>query len=434
MEKPNIIWFMIDSMRNEFLNEFGANVERTFLDEIISKGVAFTNCHTVAPFTIVSMGAKLTGCLPSVTGLNGWLKKDAINTIDKNCITIMDILKYQGYYNTLYTDSPYGVYLPGESFDVYHVQEGYKNFPVESYIEHQGPKFIFLCTDIIHDLCCVNQGKFTKSDYSRAVKITADVLREYYEQIKTDNDLILITSDHGIRCIDDFQGHKYDAETTTGRYLTEKTTRNSFNIIWKNHIPSQKNSLLCRSIDIFPTLFDILGFEYPKLDGISLKPTIEGNTVDIKYTYTITGWSVTHPMSIGAYCIKDEQYKLVEFEELRGFSKRWVSALYDYQNDLEEETDLSKKYVEKVEELKYVRDKMIMNKRNIRDLYKKTCFDFKKYIMVRDNNSSSAKCVNNIIKNVWRKKTRPAFLREYYKSEIKRLFYYYFLHKMLYKY
>lgn len=28
--KPNIIWFMIDSMRNEFLNEFGSDNERTF--------------------------------------------------------------------------------------------------------------------------------------------------------------------------------------------------------------------------------------------------------------------------------------------------------------------------------------------------------------------------------------------------------------------
>ena len=86
--KPNIIWFMIDSMRNEFLNEFGSDNERTFLDELIAQGVSFTNCQSMAPFTIVSMGAKLTGCYPATTGLDGWLKKDPMKAIDQNCITI----------------------------------------------------------------------------------------------------------------------------------------------------------------------------------------------------------------------------------------------------------------------------------------------------------------------------------------------------------
>ena len=65
--KPNIIWFMFDSLRNEFLNEFGSDNERTFLDELIAQGVSFTNCQSMAPFTIVSMGAKLTGCYPATT-------------------------------------------------------------------------------------------------------------------------------------------------------------------------------------------------------------------------------------------------------------------------------------------------------------------------------------------------------------------------------
>ena len=434
MEKPNIIWFMVDSMRNEFLNEFGADVERNFLDELISEGVSFTNCNTAAPFTIVSMGAKLTGCLPSMNGLDGWMKENPMKALDPRCLTIIDILKYQGYYNTLYSDSPYGVYLPGECFDVYHTQEGYDNFPVENYINHQGPKFIYLCTDIIHDSCCQNQGHFTVKDYQAAVKITADTLKGYYDRIKSENDLILITSDHGIRCVDDFKGKKYSAELTTGRYLTEKTTRSSFSIVWKGHLRPLKVDQMCRTIDILPTLFDVLGFEYPKLDGISLKPTLDGKKVDIKYSYTVTGWSITHPQNVGAWCVKDERYKLVEFEELRGFSTRIITALYDYQADKEEENDLSQDMPEKVLELQRECDRMIHKKRTAQSYYDAYGFQPDKYIAVRDETCKAAQHVNDIINGIWKRHTRKNFLWAHYKSEIKRLFYYYILGKMLFKY
>lgn len=433
MEKPNIIWFMIDSLRNEFLNEFGAEAERNFLDDLISEGVSFTNCHSVAPFTVVSMGAKLTGCLPSVTGLDGWMKKDPIKAVDFNCVNIIDILRYNGYYNTLYCDAPYGIYLPGDSFDEYVAQNGYENYPIDNYIKQKGSKFIYLCTDIIHDSCC-KCGHFTKEDYKKAVKKTADILKGYYEKIKTDNDLILITSDHGVRCVDDFKGDKYKAEGVTGRYLTEKTTHCSFNIIWKGHLHPMKIKQLCRSVDILPTLFDILGYDYPKLDGLSLKPTLEGGKVNIKYTYTITGWSITHPKTIGALCVKDGRYKLVEFEEKRGFCGKWISALYDYISDPEEIVDVSGKYPDKVKELQKERDRMIFTRRNVLDLYQKCGYDYKEVLSVRSKDSKSIQFVNGIINNVYIKITRKKFLHAYRKSEIKRLIYYYFFHKMLYKY
>lgn len=434
MEKPNIIWFMIDSLRNEFLNEFGAEAERNFLDDLISEGVSFTNCHSVAPFTIVSMGAKLTGCLPSVNGLDSWLAKDPMKAIDANCVTIIDILKYNGYFNTLYTDSPYGIYLPPECFDIYHVQNGFENYPVESYINHKGPKFIYLCTDIIHDACCLSKGEFKKKDYSSYVKKTSEVLKSYYDKIKTNNDLILITSDHGVRCADDFKGTKYNAEKVTGRYLTEKTTHCSFNIIWDNYVKPQKISNLCRSVDIFPTLFDLLGFEYPKLDGESLVPLMKGGKVDIKYAYAITGWSASHPTSIGARCVKDSKFKLVEYEEKRGFGSKWHTELYNYVENPEEDIDLSKQYPDKLVELQNECKKWIIKRRNVSDLYRAFNYNPDKVKKVRKIDSEAIRYVDDITKNVYQKETRYRYLRGYYLSEIKRLFYYYFLHKMLYSY
>ena len=429
--KPNIIWFMIDSMRNEFLNEFGSDNERTFLDELIAQGVSFTNCQSMAPFTIVSMGAKLTGCYPATTGLDGWLKKDPMKAIDQNCITMIDILKYNGYYNCLYTDSPYGIYLPGDSFDVYHTQEGCKNFPIDSYINHKGPKFAFVCFDVIHDSCCVNSDHFGSEDFKQNVVATARYVKEYYEKMKTGNDLILITSDHGMRCYDDFKGTKYAGENTTGRYLTEKTTHSSFNIVWKGNVEPQKINNLCRTVDIMPTLINLLGFECPNTNGISLIPLMNGESVNEKYAFSMTGWSVTHPFTAGAWMAKDEQYKLVKYEVKKGFKKDYVYELFDYINDKEEEHNLKDEMPQKFDELKKQMDLCFFTPKSILELYAENSFDYQPILEYRNAhiNKDVEAYVDGIIKNVWQKKTRKTFLLRYLKNEIRRIIKYYLMGK-----
>ena len=119
--KPNIIWFMFDSLRNEFLNEFGCiEAERNFVDELMSQGVSFTNCHGTAPFTIVSMASKMTGCYPSLNYLDGWLKKDPTKTLNPLCLSIPEILRYNGYYTCYMSSSDACTYVNPQGFDYYH--------------------------------------------------------------------------------------------------------------------------------------------------------------------------------------------------------------------------------------------------------------------------------------------------------------------------
>ena len=68
--KPNVIWFMFDSLRNEFLNEFGCEeAERNFVDELVSQGVSFTNCHGTAPFAYLKQHINMVFSLPDLWGL-----------------------------------------------------------------------------------------------------------------------------------------------------------------------------------------------------------------------------------------------------------------------------------------------------------------------------------------------------------------------------
>lgn len=417
MNKPNIIWFMFDSLRNEFLNEFGnSNMERTFIDELISKGVSFTNCHSTAPFTIVSMASKMTGCYPSLNRLDGWLKKDPTKAINPLCISFPEILRYNGYKTFYMASNDSCTYINPQGFDYYYAQTGYDNYPLEDYIKEKGPKFIYIDFSDVHDACCLNQKNFYNKDYETALKKASIIIHRFYDKIKTHDDFIILTSDHGIRTLDDFRGNKYSDEYTTGRYLTEKTTHNSFNLIWPGVLLPNKFNNMCRGVDIMPTVLDILGFEYPHLDGISLKPIIEQKPFDdIKYSYSVTGWSLSHPKNIGCWCVRDNRYKLVITEHILGFKRVIKKELFDYISNDEEDIDLSVKMPDKMAELENKAKKMFFSERNILDYYKANNFNVNRYIAFREANivPEVVSTAEKIIKNNWQKKTRKRFLVRY---------------------
>lgn len=422
---PNIIWFMFDSLRNEFLNEFGYDVERTFVDELIAQGVSFTNCHGTAPFTIVSMASKMTGCYPSLNNLDGWLKKDPTKTINPKCLSFPEILRYNGYYTCYMSSSDACTYVNPQGFDYYYAEMGYNHFCFDKYLNHISPKFIYIDFGDLHDYCCVKSFDCTKEDFVEGIKLTVKKIKEFYEILKTDNDFIILTSDHGMRTCTDFVGDKYSKESITGRYLTEATTCNSFNIVWRGHLKPQKIAKMCRSVDILPTLLDILGFQYPVLDGVSLKPLLEGKDVDIRYTYSLTGWSLTHPESPGVWCVRDGRYKLVITEHIEGLRKYVTKELFDYIADKEEATDISKDNPDKFRELDTEATKMFFHERSIDVLYRKQGFDIGKYLKFRDEhiNQEVLDYAADIIKNKWQKKGRRSFLITFYKYKMKSIIY-----------
>ena len=116
--KPNIVWFMIDSLRPEFLSTFGANVRPIFIDELIKKGVSFSQCITAAPYTIASETAIFTSFYPSVNQLNGWFKNTP-DDLDNKVITFADILKAEGYFTACFFPVKTRAYIPPYSFDKY---------------------------------------------------------------------------------------------------------------------------------------------------------------------------------------------------------------------------------------------------------------------------------------------------------------------------
>lgn len=432
-QRPNIIWFMIDSLRNEFLHEFGnVTSERTFLDELLSNCISFTNCRSAAPYTIASLAAKMTGCYPSVNRIDGWLKENPLETLNPKCLTIIDLIKYHGYETTYMASSSSCAYIQPDSFDHYVCCDNSDNFFLNNIKESSLPQFSIMLLDIIHDDCCENIGKFDSAMYCNSIQKVSNLVERYYKTIKSENDILLITSDHGVRVIDELQNTIYSEEWVTGRYLTEKTTRCSFNIKWDGRLKPQKISNMVRSIDIFPTLMDILGWEYPRLDGVSLLPLIKGeNTPCIEYACTLTGWSEMDPQSPGVWSIIDSNnFKLVVSKRYRGVLKRnIVLELFDLTNDLNEENDVSAVFPDLAGRLYTELNSKLMKVRDIDYLYAQTNFEYKKYLdhKLANGSSSSKKIANEIIVNHWQKVVRKRFLRNLYWRKFKKLIKYYLL-------
>lgn len=422
MNKPNIVWFMLDSLRNEFLNEFGFDGERTFIDELISQGTSFTRCYSAAPFTEVSMAAKMTGCYPSLNNINAWITDNPMKEINPQCINLAEILRYNGYFTCCKASSETSIYIPVNGFSSYYSQNGSLKIPLDDYINHEGPKFIIFTLDVVHDACCSNHD-FTSKDFAKSVEELAVVVKDYYEKIKSDNDLIIISSDHGVRVSDELENTKYSDEAVTGKYLTDKTTKNSFNIIWKGHVPAQKIDHFVRSVDIYPTILNILEFEYPKLDGISLLPLInkETNSLPIYNAYTVTGWSAEWPCDPGTWCARNEQYKLVRYlHRTRLFSKEETYELYDYVNDQKESINLIDKKPDIVDDLKRKMHDMQLVKRDILPFYHASGFNYNKYIDKRSLDDRVMAYATNIINNIYQKKTKPKAVKGHNMYELSR--------------
>ena len=92
-KRPNILYFMTDQHRADWLGCAGHPVVRTpNIDGLAARGTRFTNFHVTTPVCMPNRGAIFTGRYPSVNGLrhNGL-------PLPINAKTFVDILRDAGY-------------------------------------------------------------------------------------------------------------------------------------------------------------------------------------------------------------------------------------------------------------------------------------------------------------------------------------------------
>ena len=375
MKKKNVIIIMIDGGRLD-----SAKTSSVF-NKLKSKSIFFSHSITYGPHTIAAMHAVFSGCFGSRTGTNSYwstfkFKKDKFKTIT-------EYLKDNDYHT--YADVINQLVVPKQGFDSYVVHDELNDDLTKRHkilLENMNEKslnnenfFLYLHyskihTGIMNEVLKVYDN-FSKSFFENKEKnriryqnlfhgaeLYLEQIFEKIYQLKLEkNSIILVMSDHGISV-----GEKI-GERAYGAFCYDYTLR-TFTYFLFPDTNAQEISQQIRTVDFMPTILDSLDIpldkKFSNLDGISLLPLIQGESVPEYYAFSETGNPLKEkspPKEPNVKSIRNSNWKLI-FNEYDGSKE-----LYNLESDPEEQKNLIGSG-EKIEEILWAELQNLINKRD----------------------------------------------------------------------
>ena len=375
MNKKNVIIIMIDGGRLD-----KAQQSSTF-NQLKTKSVFFSNSITYGPHTIAAMHAVFSGSYGTRTGTNSYwstfqFKKNKFKTLT-------EYLKENNY--ETYADVINQLVVPKQGFDNYVVHDElnddlvkrHTNLLDEMYQKNSNNKnfFIYLHyskihTGIMNEVLKIydnfNNDFFSNKPqnelrYDKLFESAEHYLNEILDkihQLELDkNSIILVMSDHGISV-----GEKL-GERAYGAFCYDYTLRTlTYFLIPNSNSMEIKQQI--RTIDFMPTVLDFLNISlddsYSNLDGKSLLPLINGNTIPEQYAFSETGNPLKDkapPKEPNTKSIRTSNWKLIfnEYDDSK--------ELYNLQLDPNENNNLIGTG-EKIEELLWNELQNLINNRD----------------------------------------------------------------------
>lgn len=383
LSKPNVILISVDALRADHLSCYGYQRDTTpNIDRLASEGVLFSQAISQGIGTLESHMSMLTSLYPHTHGLN-----HARQTLDDSKVTLAEILKDNGYFTVAFTGGSYmdARYGFSQGFDIYDDSGGgiEKQIPrIFNALEKNRNKrfFIFIHTYDVHapynppepydKLYTLPQSNFnpsvenlravidkkatlTDDDLRRIIALYDGGIRYVDEHIGrllkkldelglSDKTLIIITADHG----EEFMEH---GSLMHEWQLYDELIHVPFIMRFKEKIG--KGQIIrnqVQSIDIMPTVLDILGISLNKeAEGTNLVPLINGVESINRAAYTeCLGWP---GFGINLYSIRTERFKFIyTISKAKGPSVE----LYNLKNDPGETMNLAFKKPQLAEKLK----------------------------------------------------------------------------------
>jgi arylsulfatase A-like enzyme len=408
--KLNIILFSIDTLREDGLSCYGnPRLTSPQIDSLINDSLVFSQVYSQSSWTLPSHMTMISALYPSTHGCTTspiWTKD--FERLDDYWVTLAEVLKNWGYQTAAFTD---GALLGpkfnfSQGFDVCDDSGGgIQNIAQKAmaWMENRrqdSPFFLFLhCYDVHNYMPPEDlKKKFTAGYKGQLLKyhhdgnalphrITANAfsqlskediafLRGLYdaEIYHTDREfgkilrflksrnlyhdaVIIVTSDHG----EEFWEHG-----GTGHGWSLHQHQLKVPLIWKSPAFTQKGRKIDHPaglIDIYPTLLDSLGMPVPhELQGMSLVPMLQGGQ------YPARSFIAEASHLKNQKCIIKDGYAYLynkypplgeNLFDLNRFLYTWRSifqsrpdALYDLENDPDEQNNLAGRYLQKTEPLK----------------------------------------------------------------------------------
>ncbi len=217
--KPNILFFMVDSVRaDRFFGDKKTSVTPN-IDKLISSGIYFNQTIGPADSTIISLASMFTGKHPFKTGI----RSNRLNKLNPNLNTIFKVLEKNGY--CFYGHVPKAVLSTGllprfENSDNFY-DLGYDLFDglgdcIFSKFENNSlkePWCFFIHPHDLHFPIVVpksfNDKKYGVNNYDKQLSAIDFWIGKIISKINLKNTLIIFISDHGtyLKSVDTIDNH-----------------------------------------------------------------------------------------------------------------------------------------------------------------------------------------------------------------------------------
>lgn len=322
-----------------------------FFKKLKSRSIFFSNTITYGPHTIASMHAVFSGCYGNRTGTNSYwstynFKKDQFKTLT-------EYLKENNFYT--HADVINQLVVPKQGFDTYNVHDEINDDLIQKHkkiLDSMKKKnnnfFLYLHyskihTGIMNEVLKIydnfsneffsnkHQNNLRYDNLFKAAENYLDEILTYSDELGLlKNSIILIMSDHGISI-----GEKV-GERAYGAFCYDYTLRTFTYLLVPEYSPVEITQQI-RTIDIMPTILELLSIpldkNYNTLDGLSLIPLVNGESMLEQYAFSETGnplKSKAPPKEPNVKSIRTSKWKLI-FNEYDGSKE-----LYDLESDPDE--------------------------------------------------------------------------------------------------
>ncbi|OHB69135.1 MAG: arylsulfatase [Planctomycetes bacterium RBG_13_63_9] len=422
---PNFVIVFTDDQGYQDVGCFGSpNIETPNLDRMADQGIKFTDFHVAQAVCSASRAALMTGCYSNRVGILGALGPEAQHGIHPDETTIAEVVKQRGYATAIYGKWHLGhppKFLPTRhgfddyfglpySNDMWPLHPTAKHFPALPMIEGEKvinpsvtaedqthlttwyteravkfieenkdrPFLVYLPHNMPHVPLFVSEkfkGKSPRGLYGDVIMeidwSVGQILDTLGRLGIDQNTLVIFTSDNGPwLSYGDHAGCALPLREGKGT-MFEGGCREACIMRWPARIPAGTVcNELAATIDVLPTIAEIVGVELPKdriIDGKSILPLMEG-TPDAKTPHE----AYYHYWGRALQAVRSGKWKLHfphAYPSLDGrpggaagkpapyTQKNIELALFDLQSDVGETTNVAGQHPEVVERLKALAEK-----------------------------------------------------------------------------
>lgn len=201
----------------------------------------------------------------------------------------------------------------------------------------------------------VHQNHTTYAAMVESVDESLGRIREILKKLSLEkNTIIIITSDNGGLSNTGYAQRELATSNLPLRagkgWLYEGGIRVPLIVYWPGVTSAGESEALVNGMDFYPTFLEMVGLPLrPDLhkDGISFAPVLKNEvktTRHLSYWHTQEG-NLGYVGDTGCSVVRDEEFKLIHWYETNKIE------LFNLKNDIGEHNDLSKKMVDKTEEL-----------------------------------------------------------------------------------